>query len=92
VINLVEWHNGYRVVQRGVAGGPSLYTTMFDKSTRELYQYKFYGKIKFLLVSDSVKEFIGPLQITSLNFGNDSITKEKLLIEHGRKSCPKSPP
>jgi len=51
-----------------------------------------YGKIKALLVSDGIKEFVRPLQITGLNFWNNSTAEEKFLVEHGGKSCPKSPP
>jgi len=92
MIHHVERHNGNERIQRGVAGGPSLYTTLFNESAREKYQDKFYGTIRSLLVSDGVKEFIGPLQITSLNFRNDSTTIEKLLVEHRRKGWPKSAP
>jgi hypothetical protein len=36
------------VVQRKVAGGPSLYIVLFNKSAREQYQYKFLWKNKSL--------------------------------------------
>jgi hypothetical protein len=65
---------------------------LFNESAREKYQDKIYGTIRSLLVSDGVEEFIGPLQITSLNVRNDSMTIEKLLVEHRRKGCPKSVP
>ena len=92
----IEWYNGDGVVQRGVAAGPSLYTALFNKSALKQHQYKcalnVYGKIKALLVSDGIEEFVRPLQITSLNFWNNSTTEEKFLVEHGGKSCSKSAP